>query len=254
MHGFMNNYNADIMETSSKKYDELENKFKRVISRCNRRNLISVDDSRLVGARYGVTNATSVEHYRINELHIYRFCDKSSPICYWISNNPVMEKYRFTNSSGNQVGERFTGNSCFEYSCGGVGNSLPVDRVNKYSMCGFIGFAISDGVGSRLETDLISVKGSPLTQYGFSKFGSYKYISEFTTNPSIKRNYENYSNGNLYSFIMELIAEGPDRSQIKDLQDTLSRIDDVILDKKNDQTMRGLLSKILGKDEVAKIK
>lgn len=237
----MDSYNNDSvnMMKSRENFQQFESKLKMVISKCNKNNLVDRDNDTF---KYEVRNATSVDHYLVDGgLHVYKFYNNNQAINYWISSKPIREKYEYVGlDSKKRIGEKYTGTSCFEYSVGGIGNSISLDGGNSYSVASFIGVLSPSSNGAYLRSDLVSTSGFGLTNSG-SSLGFYKYNSEVS---------EFYRSGNLYEYVRNLgkVKLYEEEVQIvKDLQSTLDRIDELSLNREKDaQNKKSFLKSLLG--------
>ena len=126
----------DVLAKREENFGKLEDRFKNLISMCDRSNFVEeLKDSSPFGIR-DVKNATSCECYQLgNGLYVYEFKSGEQSICFRISSSPLYEKYTY--GPGGRPGNDYVGyhnlkGTFFEYSCGGIGNSTPIDNVDKY--------------------------------------------------------------------------------------------------------------------------
>ena len=118
------------------------------------------------------------------------------------------------------INDRYTGASCFECSCGGIGNSVSFD--GSYTVASFVGALTPSSNGVYQVNDLIATSGFGLSNSG-SSLGFYKYNSEVS---------QFHRNGNLSEYIRNLgkLKLYEEEVQVlNDLQSILDNIDKISL-------------------------
>ena len=242
------------MEISSKKFEELEKKFKSVIAKCNSSNL--VDKKENSGNQYNVKNATDVEHYKLdNGLHIYKILNNDQPISYWIASTPLYVEHMYKGFDNNDyVTTRYSGIPAFEYSIGGVGNSLAID-VSNYSVYKHISVVFGEE-GRRMKTDVMASSGFKLSGPDIGKFCGFTGYQhdDFDYMTMTGKNQELYDSGDLIGYLNNIKPHNDEDANIlSSLKDTMNMVEQLSLnDVKNEEhsnEKKSFLKKLLGRNK-----
>lgn len=235
----------DVLAKREENFGKLEDRFKNLISMCDRSNLVDVlKDSSPFGIR-DVKNATSCECYQLgNGLYVYEFKSGEQSICFRISSSPLYEKYTY--GPGGRPGNDYVGylnlkGTFFEYSCGGIGNSTPIDNVDKYPTVKHISVRVADERG-RAKSQLIMSEMHPIDVDIFGFFSKFKWDAPNTL-----------KEGDFFELIEIPVSErNSDRDNltnvIGNLKSILANIDELVSSRKSSER-KGLLRMLLGKNK-----
>lgn len=239
----MENFNKDIQE-QKESFKSLEDKIKVIISACSSKTLKRTDE---INKPDGVRNADRGEqHILENGLSVYIFYKDKNPIDYWVSATPLYEEYEYTNRYGNHKGLKYSGKSGIEYTSGGRDNSLVFNSTNYYSgeQLGIIGNQY-DRLTKLADTvptisggyDLEFSYASPISSDMFNVFNS-KELEAIKD----KCDLEKY---------LQVFQPKTDESKhiVDDLQDCISKTNEIVSMKKQLYDKRGFLKKLLEKNK-----
>ena len=236
----------DVLAKREENFGKLEDRFKNLISMCDRSNFVEeLKDSSPFGIR-DVKNATSCECYQLgNGLYVYEFKSGEQSICFRISSSPLYEKYTY--GPGGRPGNDYVGyhnlkGTFFEYSCGGIGNSTPIDNVDKYPTVKHISVRVADERG-RAKSQLIMSEMHPIDVNLFGLF------HEFSWNVGLNILKE----GDFFELIKIPVSErNSDRDKltnvIENLKSILANIDELVSSRKSSER-KGFLKTLLGRNK-----
>lgn len=235
----------DVLAKREENFEKLEDIFKNLISMCGRSNSVDVLKERSPLGIRNVKNATSCECYQLgNGLYVYEFKSGEQSICFRISSSPLYEKYThgpFGRPGNDRAGYHNLKGTFFEYSCGGIGNSTPIDNVDEYLMVKHISVRVADERG-RGESQLIMSEMYPIEVNIFGFFSKFKWEASNTL-----------SEGDFFKLIEIPVSErNSDRDNltnvIGNLKSILANIDELVSKRKSSER-KGLLRVLLGKNK-----
>ena len=232
----------DLYNEKEMNYIEFEKKLKAVIVECDKKKLKETEKLDKYYNKYNIKEADQVEHYILeNGLHVYKIINKKgNPIDYFFSSEPVIEEYEYESSNKKYKTQRVRNVAFIEYSCGGIGNSLPI-HITKYSLTNFIGIATTDFKEAHLRSSIKSSLGSAFVYDHLTVFGEFSNIL-------MEENAKNADNQDLYSYIKNFSSQrgNKDKEKIDQLKKSLEMVDQIALKK---ETKKGFLKGLLQKDK-----
>ena len=239
----------DYFFEQQENFTVLEDKLKDVISKCDNKHLVETfDDSRFYGI-LDVKNATSARHYELEDgLHVYVFFNGETPINYLFS---VRQLYQEDYYGKTLVDYKYVGGNALQYTVGGVGNSIPIDGINKYYTSKNIS-AMGADYRERLGTEVSMSPGFPLNPNIIGNFNmvdcDYSEGTNLVLNRCIKK-------GDLEGFISVFKFNNGSKTlekevKLEELNSILARVNDLHLkaEKEKVDGKKSFLKRLLGKN------
>ena len=143
-----------------------------------------------------------------------------------------MQELTYPTPTGMRTQTRYSGEACLQYSCGGIGNGVPL-MTTDYPVVPNISVLFPSSNKARPVTEITVANGFNAKT---PPFGFFSY-----------QNTEALKNGDLYGFINGLVPDGINDHYIKTLKDTMQMVDQISL-VQTKPSKKGFLKGLLGKN------